>query len=91
VKGVRIAAYDFLPGHTFVVGFVDYLVVDVCDVLDEGNLVSSTPQVPCDHIPEKGSAGVADVNMIVDRRAADVNADLPVLPDLDLLSAKGVS
>jgi hypothetical protein len=87
VKGVRVAADGFLPGHTFFVGFVDYLVVDVCDVLDEGNLVSSTPQIPCDHIPEKGSASVADVNVVVDRRAADVDADLTVLPNLDLLSA----
>jgi hypothetical protein len=82
MEGVRIATYDLLPRDALFVGSVDDLVVDVRDVLDEGDLVTSAPQISRDHIPEKGRPSVADVYVIVDRRTADIDTDLPILSDL---------
>src|SRR5215217_1167217 len=91
MEGVGVAAYDLLPGDTFLVGLVDNLILYVRDVLDEGDLVTPAPQIPCDHVPEQRRAGVANVNVVVDCRPADVEADLAVFADLDGASTQGVS
>src|SRR5215212_6762827 len=90
VEGVRVAVYDLLPGDTLLVGLVDDLVIYVRDVLDERHVVTPAPQVPGDHIPEQRRPRVANVDVIVDRRTADVEAEPATLPHLDHLAAQAV-
>src|SRR5215204_5000951 len=82
VEGVRVAAHDLLPVDAFCIGLVDDLVLYVRDILYETNFVASAPQVSYNYVPKKGSAGVADVDVVVDGRTANVDPDLAVLPDL---------
>src|SRR5918994_5138653 len=90
VEGVRVAVYDLLPGDSLLVGPVYDLVLYVRDVLDERHVVTPAPQVPGDHVPEQGRPRVADVDVIVDRRTADVEAEPATLPHLDHLTAHAV-
>src|SRR5215216_5198997 len=90
VEGVRVAVYDLLPGDTLLVGLVDDLVIYVRDVLNERHVVVPAPQVPGDHIPEQRRPRVTNVNVIVDRRTADVEAEPATLPHLDHLAAHAV-
>src|SRR5215212_12068624 len=90
VEGIRVAVYDLLPGDTLLVGLVDDLVIYVRDVLNERHVVTPAPQVPGDHIPEQRRPRVANVDVIVDRRTADVEAEPATLPHLDHLAAHAV-
>src|SRR3954454_5143887 len=90
MERVGVAAYDLLPGDTFFVGLVDDLVLDVRDVLHEPDLIAPVPEIPYDHIPEQRRPGVAYVDVVVDRRTADVQADPAILSYLHHLSAQGV-
>src|SRR5918994_3581973 len=90
VKGVRVAVYDLLPGDPLLVGLVYDLVLYVRDVLDERHVVIPAPQVPGHNVPEQGRPRVADVDMVVDRRTADVEAEGATLPHLDHLAAHAI-
>ena len=90
VEGVRVAVYYLLPGDPLLVGLVDDLVLYVRDVLDERHVVTPAPQVPGDHVPEQRRPRVTDVDVVVDRRTADVEAEPATLPHLDHLAAHAV-
>ena len=57
-------------------GAVDDLVVDVGDVADVVDLEAARAQMARHQIEGDEGAAVADVDEVVDRRAADVEADL---------------
>src|SRR5215210_1849587 len=88
VEGVGVAAHYLLPRDAFFVGLVDDLVLDVRDVLDERHVVAPAPEIPHDHVPEQRRAGVADVDVVVDRGPADVESDPAALPHLHGASAQ---
>jgi hypothetical protein len=90
VEGVRVAVYYLLPGDSFLVGLVYDLVLYIRDVLDERHIVTPAPQIPGHNVPEQRRPRVADVDVVVDRRTADVEAEPATLPHLDHLAAHAV-
>ena len=56
-------------------GALDHLVVDVREVLDEGDLIPQMLQVAAQDVEDDERARVADVKEVVDRRAAAVEGD----------------
>src|SRR5215210_3446238 len=71
VEGIRVAAYDLLPGDPLLVGPGDDLVLYVRDVLNERHVVTPAPQVPGDHVPEEGRPSVTYVDVVVDGGTAN--------------------
>src|SRR5919107_2774731 len=90
VEGIGVAVYYLLPEDPLLVGLVNDLVLYIRDVLNERHVVTPAPQVPGDHVPEQRRPRVADVDVIVDRRTADVEAEPTTLPHLDHLAAQAV-
>ena len=54
------------------VGAIDHLVVDIREVLDEGDLVARVFQVAAQDVKDDEGPRVADMEEVVDRRAAAV-------------------
>src|SRR3954447_16523107 len=90
MEGVGVATHDLLPRDALFVGLVDDLVLNVRDVLHEPNLVAPVPQIPDYHVPEQRRARVTDVDVVVDRRTTDVQADPAVLSNLHHSSAQSI-
>ena len=82
--GVRVVFADealrqFLHGDAFLVGPADHLVVDVRKILYEGHFVSFPFQLAAKHIKSDERPGVPDMEIIVYRRPAGINADLSLV------------
>src|SRR5215210_942950 len=90
MKRVRVTAYDLLPRDALFVGSAYDLVFYIRDVLDERHVVAPAPQIPDDHVPEQRRPRVADVDVVVDGRPADVEPEQTSLPDLDHVPAQTV-
>ena len=58
------------------IGLVDDLVVDVREVLHIGHLIAPVLQIAAEHIKDADGTGVADVNIVVHRRAASIDFQL---------------
>ena len=58
------------------VGLLDQLVVDVGDVDDPGDVVAAVLQITLDRVEDHRPDHVADVRLVVDRRPAEIDADL---------------
>ncbi len=58
------------------VGLLDQLVVDVGDVDDPVDLVAAVGEVPLDAVEDHRPDHVADVSLVVNRRPAEIDADL---------------
>ena len=78
---------DLGGGAALLVGAVDDLVVDIGKVLGKRDLIALEHEVAADHVKRQERARVADVDLVVDRRAADVHADLALFDGLKLLFA----
>ena len=83
-QGVRIhvvfldvAVRDLLDGAALLIGLADELIVDVGEILDEFHLVAPVLQVPAQGIEHHEGPGVANMEVIIHRRAAHIHADLP--------------
>ena len=83
---------DFLHGSTLLLALLDELVVDVGDVGDIDDLVAAVLKVTAQGIEDDERAGVADVDIVVDGGAADVDAVLArhLRHELFLLAGQGV-
>ena len=66
---------DFRRGHAFLSRLVDDLVVHVGEVLDEVDLLAAVLEVLAHRVEDDERARVADVEIVIDRRAADVHVD----------------
>ena len=64
-------------GNALFLGAVDQLVVNVGDVGDKNHLVAPVFQVAAQRIEHHQRAGVAHVDIVVDRGATDVDAVFP--------------
>ena len=84
------ALAQLLDGDALLVGAADHLVVDVGEVLHELDLVALVLQVPAQRVKHDERARVADVEVIVDGRAAGVNANLALLDRDEFLLAAGL-
>ncbi len=91
-EGVGELGGDLLGRATLLVGAVDDLVVHVGEVLGKRHLVALVLQVAADDVKGQEGAAVAHVDLVVDRGAADIHADLARLDglELDLLVKLGV-
>ena len=67
---------DLLHGGALFLPFLDELVVNVGDVGNVDHLVAAVLQITAQGIEHDQRAGVADVDVVVNRRAADVDAVL---------------
>ena len=81
---------DVGGGASLLVRAVDDLVVHVGEVLGEGDLVPLEHEVATNHVEGEERAPVADVDLVVDRGAADVHADLVGLDGPELFLAVGL-
>ena len=70
------ALAQLLDGGALLVGAADHLVIDVGEVLHEGDLIALVLQIAAKRVEDDRRARVADVNIVVDRRSAGVNRDL---------------
>ena len=79
-------------GGALLLGLGDQLVVDVGDVGDIDHLVAPVLQVAAQGVKDNEGAGVADVDVVVNSGAADVDAVLPgdLGDKLFFLSGKGI-
>ena len=68
---------DFFGGAVFFVGTVDDFIVDVGEILNEGHIVADVFEIAAQHVEHDKGSGVADVKIIVDRRAAGIHFDFP--------------
>ena len=71
------------------VGALDDLVVDIGEVLGKRDLVTARDEPAANHIKADERAGVANVDVVVDRGAAHVHADLAGLDGLELFLFMG--
>ena len=67
---------DFEHRDAALVGFLDELVVDIGDVDDPVDFVAAVGEVALDAVEDHRPDHVADVGLVVDRRPAEVDADL---------------
>ena len=85
-QGVRVhvvfpdvAVCDLLDGAALLIGLADELIVDVGEILNEFHLVAPVLQIPAQGIEHHEGPGIADMEVIIHRRAAYIHADLPGL------------
>ena len=71
------------------IGALDDLVIDIGEVLGKRDFVATRDEPAADHIEADERAGVADVDVVVDRGAAHVHADLAGLDRLELFLFMG--
>ena len=67
---------QFLYGDALAVCAVDHLVVDVGEVLDEGHVVAQVLHETAQRVEYDEGPGVADVEIVVHRGAAGIDAHL---------------
>ena len=80
---------DLGGGAALLVGALDDLVIDIGEVLGKRDLVAARNEPATNHVEADERAGVADVNVVVDRGAAHVHADLAGLDGLELFLFMG--
>ena len=88
-EGLGIERRDLLGRLALLLRAPDDLVIDIGDVLDEGDLVTAILQVLAHHVEDEEGARVADVNVVVDRGATCVHRHLARLVRHELLFAAG--
>ena len=71
------------------IGALDDLVIDIGEVLGERDLVAARDEPATNHVKADERASVADVNVVVNRGAAHVHADLTGLDGLELFLFMG--
>ena len=70
---VDIARGDFGHGAALGLGLGDHLIVHVGEVLHEHDLVAAVFEIAAQQVEKHEAARVADVDIVVDRRAAGVH------------------
>ena len=75
---------QLLDGDALFVGAADHLIVDIREILNVLDLVALVLQIAAQRVEHDERARIADVEIVVDRRAAAVNAHLARLDGLEL-------
>ena len=86
---VRELRRDLGGRSALLVGALDDLVIDIGEVLCERDLVAARDEPTADHVKADERAGIADVDVVVDRGAAHIHADLAGLDGLELFLFMG--
>ena len=73
---VDVALGNDIVGHALLARAADDLVVDVGEVLHEGHGIAAVFEVAAEHVEDDKAARVADMEVVVDGRAAGVHLDL---------------
>ena len=84
------AIAQLLDGDALFVGAADHLIVDIGEVLNVLHFIAFVLQIAAQRVKHDKRARVADVEIVVDRRAAAVNAHLARLNGLELFLAAGL-
>ena len=80
---------DLGGSAALLVAALDDLVIDIGEVLGERDLVAARDEPATNHVKADERAGIADVDVVVDRGAAHVHADLAGLDGLELFLFMG--
>ena len=80
---------DLGGSAALLVGALDDLVIDIGEVLGERDLVAARDEPATNHVKADERAGIADVDVVVDRGAAHIHADLAGLDGLELFLFMG--
>ena len=85
---------DILLGDGFIVsplfvGLLDNFIVNVGEILNESDLVTPVFEIPSEHVKDTDGAGVADVDIVIDRRAAGIYLYLALGDGLEFLFFSG--
>ena len=78
VLGLKLAG-DLLHRGALLLAFFDELVINIGDVGDIVDLVAAVFQIAAQRIKDDHRARIADVDIVVNRRAADIDAVLALL------------
>ena len=91
VFGLELAGH-LLHGDALLLAFLDQLVVNIGDVGNVVDLVAAVFQVAAQRVKHDHRPGIADVDVVVDRGAADIDAVLARLlrDEFLLLAGHGV-
>jgi len=88
VLGLKLAG-DLLHRGTLLLALFDELVINIGDVGDIVDLVAAVFQIAVQRVKDDHRARVADVDIVVNRRAADIDAVLALLLGDKLLFLAG--
>ena len=78
----RVGVVEVLPDHglgkffacdPFLVRTDDHLVVNVCEILDVGDLIPKPQKITPERVIHNERSRVSDMEKIIDRRSADIN------------------
>ena len=89
MESLDVLLADLLHGAFLFSGTLEDFVVDISEVLHEGDCVTPPDQIATQHIPGDVAAGMAEMAEVVDRDAAAVDADVPVLERSEGFRAAG--
>ena len=64
---------QFLHRDSFFIGPPDHLVVDIREILYKGHIIAFPFQLPPEHIKGDERAGISDMEIVVNGRAAGIN------------------
>ena len=78
VLGLKLAG-DLLHGGSLLLSLLDELVINVGDVGDIVDLAAAVFQITAQRVKDDHRAGIADMDIVIDRRAADIDAVLALL------------
>ena len=84
------ALAQFLDGDAFLVGAADHLIVDIGEVLNELDLIALVLKVAAKRVEHDERARIADVEIVVDGRAAGIDAHLARLNRDEFFLAAGL-
>ena len=74
--GFNVFVGKVLGIHAFFIGAFDDLVINVGKVLDISHIVTAIAEIAAHHIKGHDGAGIAQMNIVVGGRAANVHFDL---------------
>ena len=83
-KRLRKLFRNLLSSPSLLNGALNNLVINVSQVLSEGDLITLVHQITANNVKREEGTGVSDVNLIVNRRTAYVHADFTLVDWLEL-------
>ena len=68
-----VAVCNDIIGHTFRIGLIDDLIINIGEVLYKLNLIATVFQIPAQDIKNNERTCVADMEEVIHRRAAGIH------------------
>ena len=88
-SGRRVGQTDETMVRAVLLAFFDQFIVNISDIGDIQHLVAKVLQIAAQRVKDDHRARIADVDIVVNRRAADIDAVLALLLGDKLLFLAG--